>query len=235
MKKILFVSLCLLFVAGTAVAHWVPEDGHKMHYPQLPDPDGWDVLATQPKILADDWQCSSSGFVTDIHFWGSWKEDQMGTITNAHLSIHADDRTGAYSKPGDLLWSWDVEPTLIGDEPISWQGWFNPNTGEYVENDHQLWFIYNIVNIPAPFLQEKDTIYWLDISVTTVDGLWGWKTSESPQFEDDAVYSDDGVNWYELVDPITYESLDLAFVITPEPATIILLGIGGMLFRRRKH
>ena len=25
------------------MADWVPADGHKMHYPQLPDEAGWDV------------------------------------------------------------------------------------------------------------------------------------------------------------------------------------------------
>ncbi|MCJ7578787.1 MAG: hypothetical protein MUO91_10085, partial [candidate division Zixibacteria bacterium] len=47
---------------------------HKMHFPQLPDLEGWDVYAVYPKTLADDWKCSATGPVTDIHFWGSWKD-----------------------------------------------------------------------------------------------------------------------------------------------------------------
>ncbi len=59
----------------------LPEDGHKMHFPQLPDEDGWDVNATQPQVLADDWTCSQTGWVKDIHFWGSWQGGDAGLIT----------------------------------------------------------------------------------------------------------------------------------------------------------
>ena len=40
----------------------------------------------------------------------------------------------------------------------------------------------------------------------------------------------------ELRDPFTGESLDLAFVITPEPATLGLLALGALLcLRQRKN
>jgi len=44
-----------------------------MHYPQLPDTDGWDVDATMPITVVDDWTCSETGWVKDIHFWGGWE------------------------------------------------------------------------------------------------------------------------------------------------------------------
>jgi len=69
---------------------WQPGDDHKMHFPQLPDEDGWDVNATYPLILADDWECSETGYVKDIHFWGSWKHDYTGVIDSFVLSIHND-------------------------------------------------------------------------------------------------------------------------------------------------
>lgn len=47
--------------ASTSVGKWE----------QLPDEDGWDVMAMD-RCLADDWACTRSGEVTDIHFWGSW-------------------------------------------------------------------------------------------------------------------------------------------------------------------
>jgi hypothetical protein len=50
---------------------------HKMHFPQLPDPTGWDVKAG---CLEDDWECSETGYVTDIHFWGSWHGDMVEDI-----------------------------------------------------------------------------------------------------------------------------------------------------------
>ncbi len=36
-----------------AQSSWVISDGHKMHYPQLPDPNGWDVNV-HDFTLADD-------------------------------------------------------------------------------------------------------------------------------------------------------------------------------------
>ena len=68
----LIVLLCVAALAGPALADWDPEDGHKMHFPQLPDPNGYDVSAY---CLTDDWTCSETGPVTDIHFWGSCQGD----------------------------------------------------------------------------------------------------------------------------------------------------------------
>ncbi|MDP8315048.1 MAG: hypothetical protein RAP70_08250 [Candidatus Celaenobacter antarcticus] len=92
MKKIICL-LIIMSLAGFLMADWDPippenPTNHKMHYPQLPDPFGWDVNATCPKVLADDWQCSETGYIWDIHFWGSWLDDIVGTITQFHLSVH---------------------------------------------------------------------------------------------------------------------------------------------------
>lgn len=47
-----FVLVWLLPLS--ALADWDITDGHKMHFPQLPDETGWAVNATQPLVLADD-------------------------------------------------------------------------------------------------------------------------------------------------------------------------------------
>ena len=57
-KKIILaiaVISIVLLVAGNLRADWILEDGHKMHYPQLPDPDGWDVNICVDNIW-DDWR-----------------------------------------------------------------------------------------------------------------------------------------------------------------------------------
>ena len=184
---------------------------HKMHFPQLPDAYGWDINATAPRIVADDWQCSESGSVKDIHFWGSWKDDELGAITQIHVSIHGDlpasvSPTG-YSMPAmPALWERDfsngdfivteVEPQY----PLG-QGWFDPVTGEYLPGNHSKYYRYDITNIPDldAFQQVAGQIYWLDISVTVADPVntqWGWKTTLSP-WNDDGVYWD-GETWREL-------------------------------------
>lgn len=221
---------------------------HKMHWPQLPDPNGWDVRAcrTPPtdiepeirKVLADDFLCTSNGYINHITFWGSWfsnmfmdvSQHPYQGITNIHLSIHADIPAGEvapWSMPGSLLWEKDIDPAIppFGwivlppeEEEPSWQGWYDPNTGLWQLNNHDRYFRYEIY-IPneEAFLQVSNTIYWLDISVATTNGLWGWKTSRSPHFNDDAVWADLPVTnlaqWQELRDPLTEESLDLAFII----------------------
>jgi fimbrial isopeptide formation D2 family protein/uncharacterized repeat protein (TIGR01451 family) len=216
----------------TTVADWDPEDGHKMHYPQLPDPFGWDVDATYVEaiwpqiILADDWMCSETGPVEDIHFWGSWLGDNVGTITAFAIAIHADIPANPpdipYSRPGEKLWERMFSP---GEwiEAGPWegpQGWYDPAEG-YIPENHFLYWQYNIEDIPDPFIQEVGTIYWLAISAIVMpqpepfQPRWGWKSSQD-HWNDDACWS----YWYEpfwidLWEPPDFtQSLDLAFVIT---------------------
>ncbi len=54
-------------------------------------------------------------------------------------------------------------------------------------------------------------------------------------FTDDVGWLDNGENWYELRDPLADEPLDFRSVIIPEPATVVLLGFGGLLFLRRRR
>lgn len=245
--------LAVLVAAGGVQADWDESQGHKMHEPQLPDPFGWDVRITNSRrepteplewIVADDWKCSSSGPVTDVHFWVSWMQDVEDAIENIHLSIHDDIPAvpgGPHSRPlNPPLWQRDFGPLefAIRDAGTGDQGWFEPGE-DWRQFDHQNFYQINIVEIPDPFEQVEGTIYWLDISVDLVGegelGKLGWKTSQN-HFNDDAVYWDMiNQDWIELRDPITNESLDMAFVITPEPATLSLLVLGAMAVLRRRR
>ena len=93
--------------------------------------------------------------------------------------------------------------------------------------------------------------YWLGVSAIPFyqdvqETKFGWKTSID-HWNDDAVWLDDPQDtppWRELrypqsepIESILWgESIDLAFVITPEPATLGLLLLGGtaLLMNRRK-
>ncbi len=118
--KLLLVCALVFFVGapvalgGGAPVGWYPGDGHKMHFPQTPDPTGWDVsfwlnfmgMIPLQGELADDWQCSETGPVEDIHFWISWQYGQQGTLGPATVSIYSNDPCGpgGYSEPDELLW-----------------------------------------------------------------------------------------------------------------------------------
>jgi hypothetical protein len=212
-----------------AVTIGEPTYDHKMHFPQMPDEDGWAVSATYVDefgsgiALADDWMCSESGPVADIRFWGAWKQGIEGTIDSFWIRIHedipADQSPTGYSMPGELLWwreifSWETTP-LVG----AWQGWFCVESETWDVNDHNNYYQYDIVDIQQPFIQQEGSIYWLSIETNVLyedsyQPVWGWKSSED-HWNDDAVsrFSSD-YNWDELYEPPNFiQSLDLSFVI----------------------
>lgn len=210
------VVLAVSFMTVTAFAQdeWPDQ---KMHFPQLPDLIGWDVFATFPYLsLADDWKCSESGLVTDIHFWGSWKDqdgnpltDNMGMLQFFQFRIWSNLPVGhsqnpyPYSIPGIPLWQREEWVPGIPTDPPTMESWFDPLTGAQVCNDHVPYWRYDFVDILAPFFQEKDSIYWLEISAVLGDNQgfqWGWKNSRD-HFEDDAVFRSPTGQWIEMYEP----------------------------------
>ncbi len=200
MRNPLSILGCLaviLWLACPILADWSPGDGHKMHEPQLPDLSGWDVMTTTPVTLADDWQCSESGPVKDIHFWGSWKDGIEGNIECFIVSIYTDipedPPSLPYSRPGDLLWRKVVRDFHVlafsGDE---WEGWYDPSEDPEIilPDNHQDYVQYNIF-LPEEdwFFQTEGVIYWLCITAVLEndqDAFWGWKSSIN-HFKDNAV------------------------------------------------
>ena len=77
---------------------------------QPPNFNGVDVQDSQGIVLADDFLCTNTAWITDIYLWGSWWEDQAGPIQNFHIFIYSDVPVGSpsntlgYSYPGNLLW-----------------------------------------------------------------------------------------------------------------------------------
>ena len=178
----MLVALAVVFAATSAPADWIQGDPYKMHFPQLPDPQGWDIeIASFQHEVADDWMCTGTGPVNDIHFWYSVAQDGDTVIDRVTAKIYTDDRTGNFSQPGDLLW----EQTFDATQFTVWhnygtglQGFADPQQPVWQPDDHMVYHQINIVDIDNPFNQEAGTIYWLGLSSTGIlfpQQPVGWK------------------------------------------------------------
>ena len=252
-----------------------PGGGTPSKWVQLPDLSslGLDVKTSYPKILADDFLCTSSGPVTNIQIWGSWNNDYLPSgdpmAVSFRLSFHADvpdpepENPQTWSMPSSQrLWeavfysgNW---PFTFTAQPYATvpegEGWYDPNTGTFTwPADYQVWQYSFDIPVSLAFVQQgspsNPVVYWLDIEAFTSDpeAAFGWKTSLS-HWNDDAVWADEnpaagmGLLWNELRYPNGHEfqsqSIDLAFVITPEPYTLAVVTLGlvaTVLPRQRKR
>jgi hypothetical protein len=245
-------TFCVLLTGSAVLADWEVGDPYKMHFPQLPDPNGLDVNFESPIVLADDWLCTETGPVRDIHFWVSHRGGEIPAILGLRVGIFSNvpaPATGGFSMPGQLLWSSD-DPfndyefaTAPGGTGV--QGWYDPVTGQYIPNDHNSYFQINLTKIKEPFIQQEGNIYWLGISIDTTNAD-GWKTADlnsypppytGKHYEDDAVFRVGDGDWRELFYPSGHprggQSIDLAFVITtPEPASLVLIVVAAAALGR---
>ena len=214
-KSLVCVLVLLACSAYTARGDWSPKDGHKMHEPQLPDSSGWDICLNHQ--IADDFQCSKTGPITDIHFWISWRGDIEGFKSVSWNIRICEDMRG---RPGKVVWT-----LARGDGEVAWrlagegnQGWRCPEENLTVRDDHHNYYQVNITHIRESFNQVKGKVYWLviaaDLGVSRSNV--GWKTSRS-NFLRPAVYLMGGKSWTAIGEA----AYDLAFVITgssePEP------------------
>ncbi|MBN2136836.1 MAG: hypothetical protein JW720_03435 [Sedimentisphaerales bacterium] len=228
------LTLFLLFGVAPAVrADWDPGQPHKMHHPQLPNPEGWDVCI-RDQWVADDFECSQTAPIEDIHFWVSWRGDDIGDIDSIEPDISIWSDSGG--RPGMRLWTWNWEGDVTGRfYGTGIQGWVCPGSvpPEMIPGDHQMFFQVNITNIKDPFTQIEGTTYWLVVKANMPTGpVLGWKTSASepplgplgPIWGSPAQWSmgpDTGAPWQPVETGTTTIQLhDMAFVITGEPTFI---------------
>ena len=220
----------------------VPPEPKWLQSPDLTD-HGIDVHATFPYILADDFLCTETGPLTEIHIWASWLSDilplQDPTAVSFTLSIHEDIPVGdprnpyPWSIPGETLWfgspPFTVELFSTGPE-----GWLEPPDFFIPPPADTMCWEYIFTLDPSAFIQQgtptDPVIYWLDVRAHPAEeAYFGWKTSVD-HWNDDAAWTitdleeplpSPWLDWYELIYPVGHpffpESIDLAFAIYSEP------------------
>ncbi|MFC1766911.1 GEVED domain-containing protein, partial [Planctomycetota bacterium] len=216
------------------VCDWREGQPHKMHWPQRPDLTPQAVDVDMRAHLADDFRCTQTGPITDVHIWGGFLQDFIaaggpGSLI-FELSIYADipATSDRWSRPGQRLWQQNFSPgdynwRAVSDEAV---GWFEPISDTYIPNDHYRTLQFNFCIEEDPFIQKEGTIYWLGVRVltntaTSAFTALGWR-SALPQLQwNDAAVFQGGGQWLPLTYPKGHEYegklLDLAFVITGNP------------------
>lgn len=193
---------------------------------------GWNEHSfyTEGPVVADDFLCSDTRPITDVHWWGSyegWLADvsppQELAPVMFHVGLWTDvpiSKNGVFSHPGEMIKEWVVSLGDLSEEAVG--------CDYYPEYTSETCFLYNF-NIPEGdwFSQDEGpNIYWVSIAAmydTLPEILrWGWKTRDH-FFNDEAVIITAPVNpgtgyTYETGMPMSlaYQRgpWDMAFEIT---------------------
>jgi hypothetical protein len=176
-------------------------DTNVVKYIQPPNLAGFDVLNTA-WTLADDFICTNTGPISDIHIWGSWLNNNKSTITNFWLGIYDDvpanpnNPTNSNSHPGNLLWQESFTPggAVPGQFVESFwadsqEQFLDPGPPAIIGTDDQAW--YYCLYPTNPFTQTGSSsapkVYWLAAYVQVSSAVgeptpqYGWKTTSIVQ------------------------------------------------------
>jgi hypothetical protein len=238
------LSAALLILANPVIVRAQVEcvETNGVKYLQPPNLAGYDVSDGAGYVLADDFVCTNSGPISDIHIWGSWLNNVHSVITNFWLGIYSDVPAGTNadgkpvpSHPGTLLWSQSFPQGDFAEQEVaaSQEEFISPASVNIIGPDSQVW--YYCFYPQSPFFQRgavrAPVIYWLAAYAEGEFGptylnppQYGWKTTA-------AVQNDTSVNtlwtgapppnnaaWTPTTtpanSPVGAQPLDLAFMLT---------------------
>jgi hypothetical protein len=176
---------------GTAQTECVETNGVK--YVQNPNLDGGLDVWNEPYVLADDFVCTNSGPISDIHLWGSWLKNavDLGAIT-FWLGVYDDVPVSAtntgFSHPGNLLWQQWFAPGAYAENfyATAAESFLDPGPPAIVGTDNAAY--YYCFYPTNPLIQLGSTsapkIYWLAAYAQLPGGAtneFGWKTTQAVQ------------------------------------------------------
>jgi hypothetical protein len=154
---------------------------------------GYDVW-NQPYVLADDFVCTNTGPISDIHLWGSWNANAaltnsitfwLGIYNDIPAVTNVDGHVLTNSYPGtNLLWQQWFRPGQYAE--TIWTAnaseyFIDPGTTNCIGSDSVVWYY---CFYPTNAFQQLGTptnriTYWLAAYALQTNGnyLYGWKTT----------------------------------------------------------
>lgn len=176
-----------------------------------------------------------------MHIWGSFLND-AGPDPNISFTLKIW-RNNPW-RPFDFYRKYDFAPGQY-----TWQLYDVYSNEHFLDPSHptppfasdtEVYF-YNFNISMKPFYQYEGNIYMLEAQAFTSnpDFVFGWESALPPSQMNNAIWRR-GYSWNPLVNPVTGDGMDLAFVIAtaPIPPGFLLLGTGlvgllGFELRRR--
>jgi len=167
-------------------------------YVQWPNLNGGlDVWDSGPWVLGDDFVCTNTGPITDLHLWGSWINDRVDPNTTFWLGLYEDVPAGPLgpSHPGNLKWEQTFGPGQYSQSlwGTGQEAFFDPGIPGITGPDSQVWY-YCFYPTNPPVQQGTVTqpkVYWLlaYAQPSTLNGYqYGWKTTTNVQ-QDTSVFA----------------------------------------------
>ncbi|MDY6833181.1 MAG: hypothetical protein SVY53_00045 [Chloroflexota bacterium] len=262
MKRATSRTICiLLLVSLVCVSVFIPiavaegNDGTActVDMPMINKVEQQNSHSACPQSLTDEWECSESGPVSAVYFWGHSNGNLVDDINGFHLSIRQDIPVGdpcdpcSYSVPAPWTdWELDVpfEDVIVNDNgSVSADSISSTACGQCEPMSSESQFKYKIL-LPEEdwFWQRSGVTYWLNISACGMnDGCWGWDTAHVVQCSDDCqeqsvenantvAHLSDPKDWEDLTAPVRGDEMNMELVTSPTPElpTALLMGLGVM-------
>ena len=169
--------------------------------------------------LADDFMLDADYNVTDVHWWGGFWNGTPFDPIDFNIYFYADDGTG-------------MAPTMPGTELAMYS--MNGVSGTF---DAAMGADAYDVDLPVPFVAQANTKYWIAIqAVFPFPPQWGWSVAGAGTGN-----LSTAVQGFPLLGLPYWGDQgtgDANFYLTgtavPAPASIALLGLGGLAIRRRR-
>jgi len=156
--------------------------------------------------------------VTDFHWWGAYGNAIENVANNFTITI----RSSSAGNPGGIVYTATAGNVTATPTGVSYRYYFSEEDQEGI-----LLNIYSYRFDISGITLDPDATYWLEIVNETLYGQWMWGTANDEGGQSLVYY--DG-EWHtlttELAFNLTDDGVEQPPTGVPEPATMMLLGLG---------